>query len=222
VEIAASAATGIVELNNLLIDNGAGTNGAMHVASAYSVSLGSTVMRGGAGAAPQIMLVDTSQGSLLELFFGNCDVGFSSSGGGILVAPTAATPVYALFQNGEVHNGTFGLTFDASGLSAGANIRAGIDRTRFFSFNNSAVVANAATAGSIVALLSRSTIENSGSSAFNVNGANAIGLLFKDTITGNAVGVAVGSGATAYSYGNNEIFGNSTNVTGNLTTQAVQ
>ena len=44
-------------------------------------------------------------------------------------------------------------------------------------------------------LLSRSTIVNTGSSAFNVNGANATGLLFKDTITGNAVGVAVGGGA---------------------------
>ena len=71
-------------------------------------------------------------------------------------------------------------------------------------------------------MLSRSTIENAGSSAFNVNGGNALGLLFKSTITGNQVGVAVSGGATAYSFGNNEIFGNSTNITGSLTTQSRQ
>ena len=76
--------------------------------------------------------------------------------------------------------------------------------------------------GNANALLARSTIQNTGTSAFNVFGANALGQLFKDTITGNAVGVAIGGGATAYSYGNNEIFGNSTNVTGSLTTQARQ
>jgi hypothetical protein len=222
VQIAVGATAGTVELNNLVIDNGAGTSGALHVASAFSVSMTGTVLRGGTGAIPQIMLVDSSQGSVLELFFSNCDVGFSSTGGGILVAPTSATPVTALFQGGEVHNGLFGIKFDASGLSAGSEIQAGIDNSRFFSFTNSAVTAKAAGNGGVSVVLSRSSIVNTGSSAFNVNGANAAGLLFKDTITGNAVGVAVGGGATAYSYGNDEIFGNSTNVTGSLTTQARQ
>ena len=222
VEIAADPTEGIVELNNLTIDNGAGTNGALHVSSAFSVSMTGSVLRGGTGAASQIMLVDSSQGSTLELFFSNCDIGFSSTGGGILMAPTSATPVTALFQGGEVHSGLFGVKFDASGLSAGSEIQAGIDKSRFFSFTNSAVTAKAAGNGGVTAVLSRSTIVNTGSSAFNVNGANAAGLLFKDTITGNQVGVAVGAGATAYSFGNNEIFGNSTNVTGNLTGSAVQ
>ena len=222
VEIVASSTTGVIELNNLVIDNGAGTSGAVHVASAYSVSMTGTVLHGGTGSIPQIMLVDSSQGSMMELYFSNCDVGFSSSGGGILVAPTSATPVTVLFQGGEVHNGLFGLKFDASELSTGTKMSAGIDRSRFFSFTNSAVTAKAASAGSVDTVLSRSTIVNTGSSAFNVNGANALGVLFKSTITGNQVGVAVASGGTVYSFGNNEIFGNSTNVTGNLTREAVQ
>ena len=222
VEIAAGATNGGIEINNLVIDNGAGTNGALHVASAYSVSMTGTVLRGGTGAIPQIMLVDSTQNSPMELFFSNCDVGFSSSGGGVLVAPTSATPVTALFQGGEVHNGLFGVKFDATGLNAGAKISAEVDRTRFFSFTNSAVTAKAGSGGSAEVLLSRSTIENAGSSAFNVNGGNALGLLFKSTITGNQVGVAAASGGTVYSFGNNEIFGNSTNVTGSLTKDALQ
>jgi hypothetical protein len=222
VEIVASSTTGVIELNNLLINSGAGTNGAVHVASAYSVSLDGSVLRGGTGSIPQIMLVDSSQGSMMELYFSNSDVGFSASGGGLLVAPTAATPIHVLFQGGEVHNELFGLKFDASGLNTGSTIQAGIDKSRFFSFTNSAVTAKAASAGSVDAVLSRSTIVNTGSSAFNVSGANALGVLFKSTITGNQVGVAAGSGGTVYSFGNNEIFGNSTNITGNLTKEAVQ
>jgi hypothetical protein len=221
VEIAAANGSAI-ELNNLTIDNGAGTNGALHVAAAYSVSMTGTVLRGGTGVSPQIMLVDSAQNSLMELFFSNCDLGFSSSGGGILVAPTSATPVTALFQGGEVHNGLFGVKFDASGLSTGAKISAEVDRTKFFSFTNSAVTAKAGSGGSAEVLLSRSTIENAGSSAFNVSGANALGVLFKSTITGNQVGVATTGGGTAYSFGGNEIFGNSTNVTGSLTRDALQ
>jgi hypothetical protein len=194
----------------------------MHVASVMSVSMNGTALRGGSGAAAQIMLVDSSQGSMLELFFANCDVGFNSSGGGVHVVPSGATPVYTSFEGGEVHNGVFGLKFDASALSPGSGIQAGIDNTEFFSFADSGITAKAPGAGSTDVLLSRSTIENAGSSAFNVNGSNAVGTLFKDTITGNQVGVAIGGGATAYSFGNNSIFGNSTNVNGSLTTQSLQ
>ena len=221
VEIAATESSA-VQLNNLVIDNGAGTNGAMRVASASSVSLSGSVLNGGTGAIGQMVLVDTSQGAMMELFFANCDVGFSTSGGGIFVAPGGATPVYVSFEGGEVHDGMFGLKFDASALSPGSGIEASIDRTELFSFTNSGVTAKSTGDGSANVLLARSTIQNTGSSAFNVFGANAVGQLFKDTVTGNAVGVAVGGGATAYSHGNNEIFGNSTNVTGSLTSQAVQ
>ena len=221
VEIAATESSA-VQLNNLVIDNGAGMNGAMRVASASSVSLSGSVLRGGTGAIAQIMLVDSSQGAMMELFFAYCDVGFSSTGGGILVAPAGATPVYVSFEGGEVHDGMFGLKFDASAMSPGSEIQASIDRTELFSFTNSGVTAKSTGDGNANVLLARSTIQNTGSSAFNVFGANALGQLFKDTITGNAVGVAIGGSATAYSYGNNAIFGNSTNVTGSLTTQARQ
>jgi Pro-kumamolisin, activation domain/Divergent InlB B-repeat domain len=218
VEIAAGTTNNpIIALSNILIDNGSGTNGAVHVASAFNVSFKDVVLRGGSGAIAQIMLVDSSQGSQLQLYFSNCDIGFSASGGGLLVAPVSTTPVNAQFQGGEVHNGLFGLTFDASGLTAGTKIQAEVDNSKMFSFNNSAVTAKAASGGSVKALLSRSTIENTGSSAFSVNGGNAVGLLFRDTITANQVGVAASNGGTVYSFGNNDIFGNSTNVSGSLT-----
>ena len=223
VEIAAGAAnTAIIALSNILIDNGTGANGAVHIASAFNVSFNNAVLRGGSGAIAQIMLVDSSQGSQLQLFFSHCDIGFSSSGGGILVAPTSTTSVNAMFQHGEVHNGLFGLTFDASGLAPGSNIQAVVDQTKMFSFTNIAVTTNAASGGSAKVLLSRSTIENAGGSAFNVNGANAVGLLFRNSITGNQVGVGVSNGGTVYSYSNNDIFGNGTNVSGGLTAQPLQ
>ena len=218
VEIAAGTANNpTIALSNILIDNGSGSSGAVHVASAFNVSFKNVVLRGGSGAIAQIMLVNSSQDSQLQLYFSNCDIGFSTSGGGLLVAPTSATPVNTLFQGGEVHNGLFGLKFDASGLSAGANIQAGVDNTKLFSFANSAVTAKAASGGSVAALLSRSTIENTGSSAFNVNGANAVGLLFRDTITANQVGVAPFSGGPVLSIDNNEILGNWTKVSRRVT-----
>jgi hypothetical protein len=195
-------------------------NGAVHIASAFNVSFKDVVMRGGSGAIAQIMLVDSSQDSQLQLYFSNCDIGFSASGGGLLVAPVSATPVYALFQGGEVHNGLFGLKFDASGLSAGTKIQAGVDNTKLFSFNNAAVTAKAVTGGSTEVLLSRSILQNTGSSAFNVNGGNAVGLLFRDTITANQVGVGISNGATVYRFGNNEIFANGANVSGGSLTAA--
>jgi hypothetical protein len=223
VEIAAGAAnTAIIALSNILIDNGAGTNGAVHIASAYNVSFNNVVLRGGSGAIAQIMLVDSAQGSQLQLFFSHCDIGFSSSGGGLVVAPTSATAVNTLFQHSEVHDGLFGLTFDATGLAPGSNIQAEIDHTKMFSFTNTAVATNAGSGGSAKVLLSRSTIENAGSSAFNVNGANAVGQLFRSTITGNQVGVGVSNGGTVYSLANNEIYGNSTNVNGTLTGEPLQ
>ena len=76
----------------------------------------------------------------MELFFAYCDVGFSSTGGGILVAPAGATPVYVSFEGGEVHDGMFGLKFDASAMSPGSEIQASIDRTELFSFTNSGVI----------------------------------------------------------------------------------
>jgi hypothetical protein len=208
--------TDTIKLKNLIISNGGGSNGAVHIGNAFGVSFKGVAVRGGNGAIPQMVLANptttNSSGGPVQLYFANCDIAFSATGGGLLVQPTA--PVSVLFQGGEVHNALFGVKFDSSSMSAGQNIAVGIDNTQFFSFQNSAVTARGPSGGNVHLLLARSSIVNTGSTAFNVNGANAVGILFEDAITGNAIGVGIGGGATVFGFGNSEIFGNGTQVSG--------
>ena len=214
-----------VKLRNLVINNGGGSNGAVHIGNNFGVALKDVNVRGGSGTIPQMVYANpsalTNTGGPVQLYFSGCDIAFSSSGGGVYVEPTVS--VSALFQGGEVHNGAFGVKFDASVLPAGSSITAAVDNTEFFSFNNSAVTAKSvASAGAVHLLLARSSIVNTGSSAFNITGPASTGILFEDAITGNLVGVNVGGGGSAFGFANSEIFGNSTNVTGTITEQPLQ
>ncbi len=215
--------TDIVKLKNLIISNGAGTNGAVHIGSAFGVAFKNVAIRGGPGTISQMVLANptslNSSGGPVQLYFANCDIGFSSSGGGLLVVPTVSVSV--LFQGGEVHNGNFGVKFDGTNLTSGT-IAAAIDNTEFFSFSNSAVTAKAPNTGNVHVLLSRSSIVNTGSTAFNVTGAHAVGILFESAITGNLTGVGIAGGAAVFGFGSSEIFGNSTNVSGAITEQTPQ
>jgi hypothetical protein len=216
--------TDTVKLKNLIISNGAGTSGAVHIGSAFGVSFKSVAVRGGSGTIPQMVYANpsslNSSGGPMQLYFAGCDIAFSPSGGGVLVQPTASTSV--LFQGGEVHNAAFGVKFDASLMSSGG-ITAAVDNTEFFSFSNGGVTAKATSTGFARVLLSRSAIVNTASAGFNVNGAAAVGILYEDTITGNATGVNIAGGAVVYGFANSEIFGNGTQVAGgSITEQALQ
>jgi len=213
VQVAAGATTDIIKLKNLIISNGAGSNGAVQVDTAFGVSMSSVVLRGGTAAAtaPQMMNVTSSQGSQLQLFFNHCDIAFSANGGGVNIAPTGTTPMRVHFANSEVHNAKYGLAISTAGLSGSADIAVAIDATEFFSFNNSSVSVAATGANQARVSIARSTILNTGGAALKFNGSNAFGALYENVITGNQTGVNVVGGAPVATFSNNQIFGNGVN-----------
>jgi hypothetical protein len=158
------------------------------------------------------MLVDSSQGSQLQLYFNRVDAAFNSSGGAISITPSGNTPVSANINNSEIHNAAFGIQAVASSLTGGATIAMAIDDTQFFSFNNSAVniAAPAPGDGASVSFV-RSNIINTGGAALKINGAGASASLYETVITHNSAGVNLVNSGTGSSYQNNQISNNGTN-----------
>jgi hypothetical protein len=217
-----------VKFKNIVISGGAaGATGVVRIGNCFGAAFKSVAIRGGSTntSGGEMVLINpsslTNTGGPVQIYFANTDIAFSPVLGGVYVEPTAS--VSMLFQNSEVHNGAFGLKLDASLLSSSANITAAIDATEFFSFSNSAVTAKTVTSqGSVHLLLARSSIVNTGSSAFNISGPSSNGILYEDVITGNQVGVNIANGGFVAGFGNSEIFGNSTNVSGTITEMSLQ
>jgi hypothetical protein len=200
-----------IKLKDVIISGGSSGTAALKVHSAFGVALTGVKLRGGSSASlTSMMLVDSSQGSQIQVYLHNSDVAFSSVGGGIQISPSGATPVRMNFNNSEVHNATFGLEVLGAGLTGSANVNVLIDGTQFFSFNQNAVLVNSPTNQSVVSLV-RSGIINTGGPAFKANGAGASGVLYESVITGNAVGVDVLNGGAVSTFQNNQVFGNGTN-----------
>jgi hypothetical protein len=213
VEIAAPASSA-VELNNLVMDNGAGTHGAMHIASAASIAMKGSALRGGTGAAPQLLLMDSSQGSLMQLIFNNCDFGFNAAGGGIFMH--SSSPASLNFSGGQVHDLTLGIKLNATLMSSGSSVNVAIDSTELFGFSTNAIAVVATSGGNATATVSRSTISQTGDDAIYVDGAAATALLYNNVITASNTGVQNASSGASVTFGNNDIFSNATNVTGTL------
>ncbi len=214
VDLQGNGSTDTFKFKNLIINNNGGSNGALHVHSAFGVALTDVAIRGGpaSATAPEMVLVDSSQGSQLQIYLHDTDVAFLKNGGGISVVPTGTTPVRMNFNNSEVHNATFGLQAISTGLTGTANIQILVDTTQFFSFNNSAVsVASAASANGAVVSMARSAIVNTGGAGLKVNGAGAGGVLYESVIIGNNSGVNIVGGGSVSTYQNNEITFNGVN-----------
>jgi len=212
VEIAAGTSD-VIKLQNMTISGGPMGSAALKVDSAVGVALTGVKLRGGSSSSLTAMMqVASSQGSQLQLYLHNSDVGFSSVGGGITIAPTGNTPVRMNINNSEVHNALFGLQVVSTGLTGSASIQVLVDSTQFFSFNNSAIsVASSNSANGAAVSLTRSAITNTGGAAFKANGAGAGGILYESAIIGNATGVSVVNGAGVFTYQNNQILFNGTN-----------
>jgi hypothetical protein len=211
VDIEAPGAT--VKFKNVVISNTESTlNPALHVGGAFNVSLDKVSIRVGGGTIPEMLLIDSSQGAPLQLYLYDCDIGFSSSGGGISVAPSGNTPVSVSISNSQFHNATFGIQAIATSLTSGAGIAMAIDNTQFYAFNNSAlsVVATSSGDGASVALV-RSNILNTGGAALKINGAGASVTLNETAITHSSAGVNLLNGGTGSTYQNNQISNNGTN-----------
>jgi hypothetical protein len=207
-----------VKIKNVIISNAGGSTGAIHIGNNFGVSFKQVAVRGGGGTIPEMININptalNSSGGPVQVYFANCDIGFSPSGGGVYIAPTASVNV--LFQGGEVHSSNFGIKADATAgpLPSGSSIQVATDATEFFSHSTGAVIAKTSptlgATGGVHFVLSRSTILGTGSYAAYANGANASMILYEDTISGNFVGVGVSNSGTVISMANNEIFGNTT------------
>jgi len=212
VDIQAPGAT--VKFKNLIINANGGATAAVHVGSATGVSFTATSLRCGSGSSvPEMLLVDSSQGSQLQLYVHNSDFAFCQGGGGVVLSPTGATPIRMDFNNSEVHNAVFGLQANASELTgSGNNILIIVESTQFFSFNNSAISVTAPSAsnqGNF--LVTRSDIGNTGGAGIKLNGAGAQSAIYEAAILGNPTGINLVNGASMATYQNNVLIGNNNN-----------
>jgi hypothetical protein len=205
-----------IRLKNLILSNSSGgaANGALHFGAGFNLTMYKVTVRGGSSSSlAQMMLINPSTvgpNGQVQLFMSRCDVGFSSSGGGILVQPSGATPVFVHLLNSEIHNAKFGAKFDSSQLSSG-QIAVAIDNSEFFSFNGSAVASIGTGSGLSHVSLARSDILDAGQYAVQSNGANSGFVLFENVISGNNIGVNVQSSGGVVTMSNNQIYANGFN-----------
>ncbi len=207
VEIEATASDAF-KFRDLIINNGSGASGAMKIGNAANVKMKGVSLRGGSGSPPQLLLAEPNTGSQFQLLIEDGNIGFSTTGGGVLVEPQGSTSAAVDVTHAVVQNLVFGLKFNASATSAPVGVGASINDSEILNFNGSGV--SVIGTGSAVAqvAISRSNLLNAGQQAVQVNGANALANLYLDTILGNAIGVNIQSGGTAKTLGNNDFGGN--------------
>jgi len=213
VEIAGSPGD-IYRFENIVIDAAGSPNGAVKVGNAFNVSMTGVVIRGGTGAIPQMMLVAPSTGTQFQLFMSHCDVGFSTTGGGVLVQPASATTAADLqIAESEFHNAKFGVKLSVTATSGA--VQGSIDSSKFYAMNGSGIAA--ANAGQInngqfvAVALSRNNVVNSGAQGVQINGNGATFFLYHNTIANNAVGVNIQNSGVGFTTGTNLIHQNGNN-----------
>jgi hypothetical protein len=208
-----ASSNAVIRLKNILISGGAGANAALHIGNAFNTTLSKVTVRGPNVSTAHILMNPSSLGSngQAQLYMKDCDVGFTSGGGGnIHVVPSGATPTYVHIIGSEFHNATFGAKFDAASMSSDA-LNVEVEGSEFFAFNGSGVAVVGTGSGFSHVAFSRSSVLDSGQQAVQVNGANAGLVLYEDVILGNNIGVNVVNGGGAGSAGNNLIYGNGNN-----------
>jgi len=132
----------------------------------------------------------------------------TTTGGGIFIQPSgAAGSALAVIDRTTVGHNITGIRADGTG-NAGVKL----------SVNNSDSSGNAfggvvsftpAGGPSVVVMVDHSTVSNNLSNGLNANGGAL--LVSRSTISGNVTSVASSNGGTLLSYGDNNIFGNTTN-----------
>jgi len=207
-EVAASASD-TIKLKNLVIDNAAGTNGAVKIGNAFNVSLDRVVVLGGSGTIAQMMLVAPETNTQFQLFMSHCDIGFSTSGGAVLVRPLTGTGVEADVVASEFHNAKFGLKLDSTATLG--FVRAAVTDSEFFSFNGSGLALVGTGTGFSFLHLGHSNVQNSGMFGVQVNGVDSQAVLDESRITRNHIGINAQGNPSIFTYGNSRIVTNALN-----------
>jgi hypothetical protein len=214
VEIAAGPTDG-VKIGHLGMAAGnSGGSGALKLSSGGAIQIAHDIFRGsGSATTPMILLAPSNPGTTqVQDYFSNSDVGFNNgaslTAGAVLVQPIGTTSLKLHFNHVEVHNASFGIRTDGSGLSAGTNVSTFISDSEFFSFPNAAVNAfSSAGTGTVNAAFDTTRILNAGA-ALKANGPLSFVILTNNTVSGNGFGVQVLGGAAVLSSVNNTITGN--------------
>jgi hypothetical protein len=224
VEIAAGVSDS-VKISTVEMDAGpSGGAGALKFTSGGTVQLSENVYRGnGTQAGPIVALYPNNPGTTqAQVYFSSSDIGFNNSGanaGAVEVKPVGNTSLKLHFNHVEVHNASYGIRTDSSLLSSPAvNVTTVISESEMFSVANAAVNAfSTAGTGTTNAAFDAVKILNA-NIAIKANGPLSTVILTNSTLSGNGTGVQIQNGAHVYSPHNNTITGNSTDVSGVLST----
>jgi hypothetical protein len=205
-----ATASDVFKFRYIIINNGAGTNGAMKVGNALEVKMDDVVLRGGTGSPSQLLLAEPNTGTQFQLVIQNGNIGFSNTAGGVVVQPQGSSSAAVLVNHVIVQNLDFGLKFNANSTTATVGVAASVDDSQLLNFSGSGVAIVATGTALAQVAVTRSNLLNAGQQAVQVNGANALANIYSDTIFGNNIGVNVQSGGAAHTEGNSAM-GNANN-----------
>jgi hypothetical protein len=210
VEIAAGSEG--VMLENIVITGLNSPNGPVHISSAAGgVDMKNVKVLFSAG--PQLVLVDSSQGSTLGITMTDCDIRSGSPGGGIVLAPSGNTEVKLILTRTIIQNAEFGVRLDstlATGATGGTVLLA-VD-SELSEMTNSALSVVGPSANTVAtASLVRTTLARTNGAAIKTSGPGAIVSLNQSDITQNNVGINIVGSSRVFSFQNNQIFGNGEN-----------
>jgi hypothetical protein len=157
-----------------------------------------------------------------ELTVRNSTIG-SNAGGNVLIRPTNAVAVAALFDGVSINGGgTFGIKADGSGQATGQIDVHVVNSTAEGHVNNGYIAVASVGQAAIHYKITRSIAYNNGASGAVASGAQAFMIVDGSSLTENGTGLAQLDSATVASYGNNAINFNTSNTSGTISTIALK
>ncbi|MES1975808.1 MAG: right-handed parallel beta-helix repeat-containing protein [Pseudomonadota bacterium] len=204
----------VVQINGLDIE-GLGQTGVAGVNGIYflngaSLTVRNTKIRGfrngyGINFAPSAnatLVIDNVQIS-------ESGIGSSSATGGILISPAAGITAQATITNTQVVNNiNAGLRIDTIAVGAATAASAVVSNSVFA--NNTTGIQLKAPPGSGPArlMLANSVVSGNSTAGIVSNGTTSVGRVGGTVITGNGNALTLSAGGVLYSYGNNQLDGN--------------
>ncbi len=139
----------------------------------------------------------------------------------------AIHPTTAQYPNVQINNTTFRncwsycVRADASAMTSGQFLAVNITNSLLYdAFTNNVTAVSTASSGFAGVKLDGSTANYAGQAGVNANGQNTVISLNKSAIVDNATGVNILNGGKVASFGNNDISGNITDLSGGSLTAA--
>lgn len=196
-----------VILRNIDID-GAGTGGTfgVRVLAATSLHLENVTISNITMSFARA--IDFSPSTPAKLFLKNVTVsnaGTGTSGGGLVVVPSASSAVSVTADNFSVFNSTYGAVIDTSSAGTSANVT--LRNSTLSGSTLTGLLASSAASSLSVAL--DNVVSANNATGVAANGAAATVRMNNSTITGSTIrAIQRTNGGVVESFGNNQVFGN--------------